>query len=213
MGFFKPDAPQYKFNKRTLKYEKVEYTLWYRIRSVLRFIFTSALLGFGFFLFFIFILPSPAAKKLQKENEEISAHQEKLRRERQERENAIYQAIITGFINGMNNAVSGGTTRQGNKGNSVSMDRANVSTNAGVYDGNVTNSQNTSSGSTTRSINYSALDDWKARKANAERMIREYNQQLLKNPNDAAIKSMIRSQENILNNCIRQISLIESGAQ
>ena len=49
MGFFKPDAPQYKFNKRTLKYEKVEYTLWYRIRGVLRFIFTSALLGFGFF--------------------------------------------------------------------------------------------------------------------------------------------------------------------
>lgn len=155
----------------------------------------------------------PYWSKFQKENEEISAHQEKLRRERRERENAIYQAIITGFINGMNNAISGGTTRQGNKGNSVSMDRANVSTNAGVYDGNVTNSQNTSSGSTTRSINYSALADWKARKANAERMIREYNQQLLKDPNDAAIKSMIRSQENILNNCIRQISLIESGAQ
>jgi murein DD-endopeptidase MepM/ murein hydrolase activator NlpD len=104
MGFFKPDAPQYKFNKRTLKYEKVEYTLWYRIRGVLRFIFTSALLGFGFFLFFIFILPSPSAKKLQKENEEISTQYEILSKKLdhalevmdiiQERDNNFYRVML-----------------------------------------------------------------------------------------------------------------------
>ena len=66
MSFFKPNAPQYKFNKKTLKYEKVEYTFWYKAKGVLRFIFTSALLGFAFFLFFIFILPSPSAKNFKK---------------------------------------------------------------------------------------------------------------------------------------------------
>lgn len=152
---------------------------------------------------------TPYWNEFQKENAAIAAHQEELRREKQEREKAIYQAIITGFMNGINNAISGNTTRQSNN---VSTSRANVSTNVGVYNSNTTNTQNTSSSSNTRTINHSALADWKARKANAERMIREYNEQLLRNPNDAAIKSMIRSQENILNNCIRQISLIESGA-
>lgn len=147
--------------------------------------------------------------EFQKKNAAISEQQEKLRREKQEREKALYQAFITGFINGINKAISGNAERQNN---SVSTRNVNASDNVDVYNGNVTNSQNTSSGSNTRRINYTALADWKARKARAERMIQEYNNQLLRDPNDAAIKSMKRSQENILNNCIRQISLIESGA-
>ena len=147
--------------------------------------------------------------EFQKKNAALSEQQEKLRREKQEREKALYQAFITGFINGINKAISGNAERQNN---SVSTRNVNASDNVDVYNGNVTNSQNTSSGSNTRRINYTALADWKARKARAERMIQEYNNQLLRDPNDAAIKSMKRSQENILNNCIRQISLIESGA-
>ena len=104
MSFFKPNAPQYKFNKKTLKYEKVEYTFWYKTKGVLRFIFTSALLGFAFFLFFIFILPSPSAKKLQKENEEIATQYEILSKKLdhaleimdiiQERDNNFYRVML-----------------------------------------------------------------------------------------------------------------------
>lgn len=104
MALFKPNTPHFKFNKRTLKYEKVEYTLWYRIKGILRVVFTSALLGFAFFLLFIFVFPSPSAKKLQKENEEISTQYEILSKKLdnaieimniiQERDNNFYRVML-----------------------------------------------------------------------------------------------------------------------
>ena len=52
----------------------------------------------------------------QKQNAAIEAHQAELKRQQQERENAIYLAIARGFLNGLSNAISGSS----NSGSSYS---------------------------------------------------------------------------------------------
>lgn len=130
-------------------------------------------------------------------------------REKQERQNAIYQAFLTGFMKGLENAVN---ARYNNQNNSQAQVSGNRGVNTQISNQGVSHPVTTSTTTTqSRGIDHARLAEWQARKANAERMIMEYNQQLIKNPNDAAVKSMLRTQQNILNNCNTQISLIQSG--
>lgn len=150
-------------------------------------------------------------QEFQRQNEAIAAQKAEQIRIKQERRNAIYQAMLQGFINGLNNAISNNAsqrTSQKSTINNSQSSNSSVTYNNASYNNN---KSTTSSNSNNNSINYSMLADWKARKANAERMINTYNEHLIKYPNDANIKSMLRTQQDILNNCNRQISLIESG--
>lgn len=130
---------------------------------------------------------------LKQRKEEQRLAEIKRQQEAQQRE----AEIMMGFLKIFANALAG---------NSGSSNSSSYSSGGGTY-----NSTTTSSSSSSRGINKSKLADWQSRKANAERLLEDYREQLRKNPNDAALKSKIRSQEGVLRTCNEQISLIESG--
>lgn len=116
----------------------------------------------------------------------------KRQQEAQQRETEIMMGILKIFANAL----------AGNSGSSSSS----YSSGSGTY-----NSTTTTSGSSSKGINQSKLADWQSRKANAERLLEDYREQLRRDPDNAALKSKIRSQEGVLRTCNEQISLIESG--
>lgn len=73
------------------------------------------------------------------------------------------------------------------------------------------NEESYQSTTTSRQIDQVRLSEWKIRKSNAERQLEKYREELRKDPNNAALKSMIRSNENILNTCNERIAEILSG--
>ena len=81
MALFNSSNPHYQFNKRTLKYERVNYSWWHHFKRVLSVLLLSLLFGAGFFLLFTYTLQSPEEKKLAAENEAISAQYELLSRQ------------------------------------------------------------------------------------------------------------------------------------
>lgn len=116
----------------------------------------------------------------------------KRQQEAQQRETEIMMGILKIFANAL----------AGNSGSSSSS----YSSGSGTY-----NSTTSTSGSSSKGINQSKLADWQSRKANAERLLEDYREQLRRDPDNAALKSKIRSQEGVLRTCNEQISLIESG--
>lgn len=130
---------------------------------------------------------------LKQRKEEQRLAEIKRQQEAQQRETEIMMGFLKIFANAL-------------AGNSGSSNSSSYSSGGGTY-----NSTTTSSSSSSRGINKSKLADWQSRKANAERLLEDYREQLRKNPNDAALKSKIRSQEGVLRTCNEQISLIESG--
>lgn len=130
---------------------------------------------------------------LKQRKEEQRLAEIKRQQEAQQRETEIMMGFLKIFANAL-------------AGNSGSSNSSSYSSGGGTY-----NSTTTSSSSSSRGINQSKLADWQSRKANAERLLEDYREQLRKNPNDAALKSKIRSQEGVLRTCNEQISLIESG--
>lgn len=146
----------------------------------------------------------------QQQNVAIAVRQEEIKKQRQEFRSAITMALITGFINGLNNAMPE-TNKHTNRVTGAVADGGSVmvsGNSSGTYNAsNVTSTTSTA----TRKVDHTRIAEWRNRRANAERMIQEYQQQLIKNPNDASIKSMIRSQENIIRNCDEQIMRLERG--
>ena len=146
----------------------------------------------------------------QQQNVAIAARQEEIKKQRQDFRSAITMALITGFINGLNNTMPE-TNKHTNRVTGAVADGGSVmvsGNSSGTYNAsNVTSTTSTA----TRKVDHTRIAEWRNRRANAERMIQEYQQQLIKNPNDASIKSMIRSQENIIRNCDEQIMRLERG--
>ena len=140
---------------------------------------------------------------------EVNNSKLELRRyNRQQFRNQLAGAVLTGVVVGVTSGLTNSqqSTSTSSKSNSASTSSASLSSgNVGVY--------NTSSSSTTstRTVDHAKIAEWQTRKARAERMIQEYQQQLIKDPNDASIKNMIRSQENIIRNCNEQINRLQGG--
>ena len=119
----------------------------------------------------------------------------KRQQETQQRETEIMMGILKIFAN----ALTGGSS---NSGSSYS---------GGSYSSGGSYNTTTTSGSSSKGIDQSKLADWQSRKANAERLLEKYREQLRRDPDDAALKSKIRSQEGVLRTCNEHISWIESG--
>lgn len=95
-------------------------------------------------------------------------------KEKQERQNAIYQAFLTGFMKGLENAVN---ARYNNQNNSQTQVSGNRGVNTQISNQGVSHPVTTSTTTTqSRGIDHARLAEWQARKANAGRMIMEYNQ-------------------------------------
>lgn len=95
-------------------------------------------------------------------------------KEKQERQNAIYQAFLTGFMKGLENAVN---ARYNNQNNSQAQVSGNRGVNTQISNQGVSHPVTTSTTTTqSRGIDHARLAEWQARKANAGRMIMEYNQ-------------------------------------
>ena len=71
-------SPHYQFNKKTLKYERVRFSVWYYLRNIFGFVLMSVAAGFGFFLLYIYNFQSPNEKKLLSENAAVEAQYELL---------------------------------------------------------------------------------------------------------------------------------------
>ena len=141
---------------------------------------------------------------------EVNNSKLELRRyNRQQFRNQLAGAVLTGVVVGV---TSGLTNSQQSTSTSSKSNSASTSSGASLSSGNV-GVYNTSSSSTTstRTVDHAKIAEWQTRKARAERMIQEYQQQLIKDPNDASIKNMIRSQENIIRNCNEQINRLQGG--
>lgn len=73
MSIFKQSNPHYQFNKRTLKYERVEHTWHYHFGQFMKMVGLGFLFGALFFFIFIFTIKSPNEKALTAENNKLSA--------------------------------------------------------------------------------------------------------------------------------------------
>lgn len=78
MASFKSDNTHYQFNKRTLKYERVEHTWKYHFKRAISVLSLGFIFGAAFFLLFIFTIQSPNEKTLAAENERIGTQFELL---------------------------------------------------------------------------------------------------------------------------------------
>ena len=79
------------------------------------------------------------------------------------------------------------------------------SSNSYIYNG-ASDLNNSMKQSGSSSNNASKIAEWEARKRNAEQMLISYRQRLVREPNNAATKQMIRSQEEVLRTCNEQLA-------
>lgn len=124
-----------------------------------------------------------AIKNLEKRKEQAKLAQIQREREIQQRKNEqssqIMMAILGGFAKAL---LSGGNTTQQTYRNSGSVSSGNVS----------------SGNSSSKNDKY--RQEWLQRKRNAEKQLDYYQEQLKKNPNNAALKHNIRKQQEIIRN-------------
>ena len=79
------------------------------------------------------------------------------------------------------------------------------SSNSYIYNG-ASDLNNSMKQSGSSSNNASKIAEWEARKRNAEQMLISYRERLVREPNNAATKQMIRSQEEVLRTCNEQLA-------
>ena len=124
-----------------------------------------------------------AIKNLEKRKEQAKLAQIQREREIQQRKNEqssqIMMAILGGFAKAL---LSGGNTTQQTYRNSGSVSSGNVS----------------SGNSSSKNDKY--RQEWLQRKRNAEKQLNYYQEQLKKDPNNAALKHNIRKQQEIIRN-------------
>ena len=124
-----------------------------------------------------------ALKDLKERKEQAKLAQIQREREIQQRKNEqssqIMMAILGGFAKAL---LSGGNTTQQTYRNSGSVSSGNVS----------------SGNSSSKNDKY--RQEWLQRKRNAEKQLDYYQEQLKKNPNNAALKHNIRKQQEIIRN-------------
>lgn len=104
MALFSSENPHYKYNRKTLKYERIDNTMGYRFRKFLKVTFLGVVIGVGVFIALIFWVPSPAQRRLQEENDRISSQFQlvskqldeaiKVMRIIEERDNNFYRVML-----------------------------------------------------------------------------------------------------------------------
>ncbi|MGQ1890269.1 M23 family metallopeptidase [Thermophagus sp. OGC60D27] len=67
---------KYRYNTETLTYEPIEQGIRYKLKRFLQFFFSSAILGFFYFLAFSYIFDSPKEKRLARENSRLLSQYE-----------------------------------------------------------------------------------------------------------------------------------------
>ena len=83
--------------------------------------------------------------------------------------------------------------------------------NTNMYVPSAVNENSYQSTTSTKKIDPVRLTEWRIRKSNAERQLEENRERLRKDPNNAALKSIIRSNEEVLNTCNERIAEILNG--
>lgn len=95
---------KYRFNTRTLSYEKIELSWKQKTRKALTYLASSAILGFGFFVLASTFIDSPKEKLLKRENSQLKSQYELLNKRMdqvsnvlediQRRDDEIYRVIF-----------------------------------------------------------------------------------------------------------------------
>ena len=138
-----------------------------------------------------------AAMQLLKQREAAQAAELQRQQELKRQQNAAFWGgILSAFIQGAANAVTGG-------GSSGSSKKA-----AASYSGGTTVSTSSSSGSSSRTA--SQIAEWEARLRDAESQLAKYKAQQIKDPNSAYLKSVIQSTENRIQTCKEQINSLRA---
>lgn len=104
MALFSSENPHYKYNRKTLKYERVDNTYGYYIRRFLRVATLGSIIGVGVFILLITFIQSPAQKRLIEENDRINSQYQLLDRQLdealrildiiQERDDNFYRVML-----------------------------------------------------------------------------------------------------------------------
>lgn len=132
-----------------------------------------------------------ALLRKKQQEEERRRYEENLARQQAEQLRAaqaarILLAVFNGFLN---------SSSTGNSGNNGASSYSSPATSTGVS-------------SSSNSNNAAKIADWQSRKANAQRQLEKYQQQLIKDPNNAALKHNIRSTEEIIRTCDATLSTL-----
>ena len=64
MALFSSDNPHYRYNRKTLKYERIDNTVGYQLKRLLKVATLGIIIGAGTFILLITFIPSPAQKRL-----------------------------------------------------------------------------------------------------------------------------------------------------
>jgi murein DD-endopeptidase MepM/ murein hydrolase activator NlpD len=67
---------KYKYNPETLSYDRIETGLKYYLSKIFTYSLFSAVLGFGYFFVYIYLIDSPREIKLERENSRLLSHYE-----------------------------------------------------------------------------------------------------------------------------------------
>ncbi len=104
MALFLSDNPHYRYNRKTLKYERIDNTVSYQIKRLLKVATLGIILGAGTFILLITFIPSPAQKRLAEENDRINSQYQLLDRQLdealaimniiQERDDNFYRVML-----------------------------------------------------------------------------------------------------------------------
>lgn len=104
MALFSSGNPHYKYNRKTLKYERIDNTAGYHIRKVLRVAVLGVIIGASVFVALISLIPSPGQKRLAEENDRINSQYQLLSKQLdealeimsliQERDDNFYRVML-----------------------------------------------------------------------------------------------------------------------
>lgn len=104
MAFFSSENPHYKYNRKTLKYERIDNTAKYHLRKFIKVALLGIVIGAGVFITLITFVPSPAQKRLAEENDRINSQYQLLSKQLdnalevmsliQERDDNFYRVIL-----------------------------------------------------------------------------------------------------------------------
>jgi murein DD-endopeptidase MepM/ murein hydrolase activator NlpD len=67
---------KYKYNPETLSYDRIETGLRYYLSKIFTYSLFSAVLGFGYFFVYVYLIDSPREIKLERENSRLLSHYE-----------------------------------------------------------------------------------------------------------------------------------------
>lgn len=104
MALFSSGNPHYKYNRKTLKYERIDNTFTYHLLRILKIASLGIIIGTGVFTLCVFFIPSPTHNKLIEENDRINSQYQLLSKQLddalevlsiiQERDDNFYRVML-----------------------------------------------------------------------------------------------------------------------